>query len=102
MAKMNVDTDKYNSLIYMVINKLGDLGVNNNAREVCISSTHSSEFLRIFLVIDDKEFGDVFSIDDNVDFVADKIIGKMLENVIGTKTVTDTVHGITKKYLQFN
>ena len=99
---MNVDTDKYNSLIYMVINKLGYLGVNNIARKVCISSTHSSEFLRIFLVIDDKEFGDFFSINDSVDFVAEKIIEKMLENVKGTKTVTDTVHGITKKYLQFD
>lgn len=99
---MNVDTSKYDCLIYRFINKLNDLGVDNFVREVCISATYSNNFLRIFLVIDDKEFGDIFSIDCDVDFVEDKIIEKILENVKGTKTVTDLIHGVTKKYLQFD
>lgn len=98
---MNVDTDKYDSLIYMAIKKLSDLGVDNIVREVIIRSVNSRDCLGIFLIIDDKKFGGTFSVKYSADFIADVIIQEMLEKVTDIASVTD-VHGITKKYLLFD
>ena len=100
---MNVDTSKYDCILYRVINKLGDLRVNNSVDGVFFGSCFSfssNDFLKIFLIIDNRKISGCFDVRCSPDVVADEMIRIMLEKVTGTLRVTD-IHNVTKKYLLF-